>query len=43
MVERALLGAIVAALVTALARRLQALDESGQWAAFACEIGRAHV
>ena len=38
MVERALLGAIVAALVTALARRLQALDESGQWAAFACGI-----
>lgn len=38
MMERALLGAIVAALITAFARRLQALDESGQWAAFACGI-----
>lgn len=36
MMERALLGAIAAALITALARRLQLLDESGQWAALAC-------
>lgn len=38
MMERALLGAIAAALVTALARRMQLLDESGQWAALACGI-----
>lgn len=36
MMERALIGAIAAALITALARRLQILDESGQWAALAC-------
>ena len=41
MMERALIGAIVAALITALARRLQMLDESGQWAAFACGIAAA--
>ena len=38
MMERALIGAIVAALITALSRRLQMLDESGQWAAFGCGI-----
>lgn len=36
MAERALLGAIAAALITALARRLGGLSESGQWAAIAC-------
>jgi uncharacterized protein (TIGR00297 family) len=41
MMERALIGAIVAALITALARRLEMLDESGQWAAFACGIAAA--
>ena len=38
MMERALIGAIAAALITALARRLQLLDETGQWAALACGI-----
>lgn len=36
MAERALLGAIAAALITALARRVGGLSESGQWAAIAC-------
>ncbi len=31
--ERALLGAIAAALITGIARRLHTLDESGPWAA----------
>lgn len=38
MMERALIGGIVAALITALSRRLDLLDESGQWAAFGCGI-----
>jgi uncharacterized protein (TIGR00297 family) len=38
MMERALIGAIAAALITGLARRLQTLDESGQWAAMACGV-----
>ncbi len=38
MVERALWGALVAAIVTTIARRYGALSESGQWAAFACGI-----
>ena len=38
MMERALIGAIAAALITALARRLQLIDVSGQWAALACGI-----
>jgi uncharacterized protein (TIGR00297 family) len=41
MVERALWGALVAAIVTAIARRYGKLSESGQWAAFACGIGAA--
>jgi uncharacterized protein (TIGR00297 family) len=38
MMGRALLGAIAAALITALARRLGTLDERGQWAAMACGV-----
>lgn len=38
MAERALIGAILAALITAFARRRGTLDESGQWAAFGCGI-----
>jgi uncharacterized protein (TIGR00297 family) len=38
MAERALLGAIIAALLTALARRAGSLDESGQWAAIGCGV-----
>jgi uncharacterized protein (TIGR00297 family) len=41
MAERALLGAILAALITALARRMNALSESGQWAAFGCGVASA--
>jgi len=41
MMERALLGAVAAALITAFARRFRLLDESGQWAAFACGIAAA--
>lgn len=38
MMQRALLGAIAAGIVTGFARKFDALDESGQWAAFACAI-----
>ncbi|MDA1080643.1 MAG: DUF92 domain-containing protein [Gemmatimonadetes bacterium] len=38
MAERALIGAVAAALLTALARRYGTLDESGQWGAFACGV-----
>lgn len=38
MVERALWGALAAAVITTVARRYGALSESGQWAAFACGI-----
>jgi uncharacterized protein (TIGR00297 family) len=38
MAERALLGAIIAALITAFARKRGSLDESGQWAAIALGV-----
>ena len=38
MAERALIGAVLAALITALARRHGTLSESGQWAAFGTGI-----
>lgn len=38
MAERALIGAIAVALITALARRFNVLDESGQWGACACGV-----
>ena len=38
MMERALLGAIAAALITAYARRMGTLDESGQWGAMGCGV-----
>jgi uncharacterized protein (TIGR00297 family) len=38
MAERALLGAIIAALITAFARRRGSLAESGQWAAIGCGV-----
>jgi uncharacterized protein (TIGR00297 family) len=38
MAERALIGALVAAVITALARRLGMLSESGQWGAMACGV-----
>lgn len=38
MAERALIGAIAVALITALARRYNVLDESGQWGAFGCGV-----
>ncbi len=41
MAERALIGAILAAALTALARRFNTLDESGQWGAFACGVAAA--
>lgn len=41
MAERALIGALVAALITALARRLGMLSESGQWGAMACGVTAA--
>lgn len=41
MVERALWGALAAAIITTFARRYGALSESGQWAAFACGIAAA--
>jgi uncharacterized protein (TIGR00297 family) len=41
MAERALIAALFAALITALARRFELLDASGQWGAFACGIAAA--
>jgi uncharacterized protein (TIGR00297 family) len=41
MAERALLGLIMAALITAMARRTGSLDESGQWAALGCGVAAA--
>jgi uncharacterized protein (TIGR00297 family) len=41
MAERALIGAIIAAIITALARRAGSLDESGQWGAIGCGIAAA--
>jgi uncharacterized protein (TIGR00297 family) len=41
MAERALLAAIIAILITALARRAGTLNESGQWAAIGCGIAAA--
>lgn len=38
MAERALIGAIAVALITALARRYRMLNESGQWGAFGCGV-----
>jgi uncharacterized protein (TIGR00297 family) len=38
MPERALLGGIIAVIITALARRWGHLDESGQWAAIGCGV-----
>ncbi len=41
--ERALLGAIAAALITGIARRLHTLDESGLWAATVIGAARTIV
>jgi uncharacterized protein (TIGR00297 family) len=38
MMERALIAAVAAALITAYARRVGTLDESGQWGAMACGV-----